>query len=496
MSQMDQSSHSVGTGNPCSSTISSLPVELLQLIFAFAVPPSAYLDWSLCAQQHSPWLLTLRLKKRLIRVCKLWRLLATSMLYEEVALRRAGQILALARTIRDDAEIASLIRTITLECYIPLSLLKLATDDLMFILEQSRKLNAVTVTSSYLSSSPEITSLALEKIITNAASRLRSFCCVIHNHSAQFTGPYQLSLNSLQNIVSLTVFTDIFRLSPGLEFHNLEDLNIVVGAQNNLHPLLSWAMPRLTALGLFEAHDSPPPCFDKVLQMHGTKLRTMTFRYIFISRSYNGTRKQYLALTQLCPSLEHLIIDMKGSCEVLIDQPIDLKASLRIDMWTQITEDKMQMFRDTRTAPWTNTRLLDDALYDYQQIPHLLSPESCLDDEDHFHRLFDYVIVQTSREIYRLEQGWDTTNDLSPWELDRIAGYVSDYCPDNDDEDAFSFDSEDFAESTDDDSVDSISSDEGDFILEDRDAVLKTFRDQVDDTDGETDSETMSVRQP
>ncbi|KAF9527353.1 hypothetical protein CPB83DRAFT_895367 [Crepidotus variabilis] len=98
-----------------------LPKEILWLIFQRAIPPKYLLDSFLCAGQDSPWALTLELKKNLTLICRSWYDVATSILYEDVTIRRLPQIKCLLRTLESSSGkgLGKLVKSLELKCFIP-----------------------------------------------------------------------------------------------------------------------------------------------------------------------------------------------------------------------------------------------------------------------------------------------------------------------------------------------------------------------------------------
>lgn len=78
-----------------------LPHEILLVILEATRAPRYQLDPSVtaCHGSNSAWLAELRFRKALILVCKWWSGLATELFYEDIVLRRMGQIIALADTL-------------------------------------------------------------------------------------------------------------------------------------------------------------------------------------------------------------------------------------------------------------------------------------------------------------------------------------------------------------------------------------------------------------
>lgn len=64
----------------------------------------------------SAWCLAQRTKKALILVCKFWR--GTPLLYQEIHLRRIGQVAALPSTLRANTRLGEMIMAINVSCHV------------------------------------------------------------------------------------------------------------------------------------------------------------------------------------------------------------------------------------------------------------------------------------------------------------------------------------------------------------------------------------------
>ncbi len=84
--------------------LETFPTELLLRIFSFAAnnfDPKQ--EPSINDGNSSPWSKDLRVKKRIVRVCKKWRGVALPGLYHRVYLHRVGQLCALVRVLEESA---------------------------------------------------------------------------------------------------------------------------------------------------------------------------------------------------------------------------------------------------------------------------------------------------------------------------------------------------------------------------------------------------------
>ncbi|KAI0757939.1 hypothetical protein C8Q74DRAFT_289204 [Fomes fomentarius] len=92
-----------------------LPHEILLSIFRLTQPHIHQYNTSVILGPRNPWLIQLRTKKALVLVCKAWSAPATVVLYDNIVLRRMGQISALANTLLKHSKLAVLVRSLCLE---------------------------------------------------------------------------------------------------------------------------------------------------------------------------------------------------------------------------------------------------------------------------------------------------------------------------------------------------------------------------------------------
>ena len=118
----------------------SLPPEILLSIFSFAQPegPSYHHHPpSISRGPRNPWLDSLRTKKALVLVCKAWSPPATELLYAGIVLRRMGHISALANTLRENHNLASLVRAVRIDmCVVLTHCTEVVREDFEYILTQ------------------------------------------------------------------------------------------------------------------------------------------------------------------------------------------------------------------------------------------------------------------------------------------------------------------------------------------------------------------------
>ncbi|RPD58026.1 hypothetical protein L226DRAFT_467302 [Lentinus tigrinus ALCF2SS1-7] len=124
-------------------TLAALPAELVLNIFKATVGPLHERDSSIVHGRHNPWLCELRTKLALPLVCRATLTTGMCVLYEDVVIRRMGQIPALARTLRSPTGLGCLIRSIRIDsCPVWTRCSLVVQEDLQFILAQCTALRS------------------------------------------------------------------------------------------------------------------------------------------------------------------------------------------------------------------------------------------------------------------------------------------------------------------------------------------------------------------
>ncbi|KAL1710586.1 hypothetical protein EV121DRAFT_251361, partial [Schizophyllum commune] len=121
-------------------TITDLPSEIMLFIFERAVAPP-FLVSPLYNALETPWLTAMSTKCALSLVSRSWHQTASQVLYRDVGLRSIGLITAFLETLLNARmDLASLVRSITMACYI-------YNDDMRTILLLCRRLHSFSMCS-------------------------------------------------------------------------------------------------------------------------------------------------------------------------------------------------------------------------------------------------------------------------------------------------------------------------------------------------------------
>lgn len=117
----------------------------LRFIFDLTVPPPGLLSHSLVEGPRSPWCRALATLKSITLVSKTWHSVAFPLFYRDIVLRRVGQVVAFARTIRSSPEtFGPLVHTLVVSCEVPDSYLRVTRESFAYILAECPNLKDIS----------------------------------------------------------------------------------------------------------------------------------------------------------------------------------------------------------------------------------------------------------------------------------------------------------------------------------------------------------------
>ncbi|OSC97049.1 hypothetical protein PYCCODRAFT_1204267 [Trametes coccinea BRFM310] len=313
--------------------MAQLPREILLHIFSLTREPVYRSDPSIMQGPHSSWMRSLRTRKALTLTCKAFFGPATAVLYEDIVLRRMGQIPALARTL-DPARTPSartlspLVRSIRIDsCVVWDEYAEVVKEELRSIFEHCTMLQAFSFIPHWLNddswseeqnpviywlldsdTSNHLLQLPLSRGLFDLDLATRSF------EKPSLLQGLHTALASAQQLVSLKLRTTRdpykFEWDEHIKFSRLSlwnltefQLHMADGRQEFVHHIRDWwDMPRLASLTMVTARVPPSPSF---LQAHGEHLTYLHW--------YTGVRlgdESHNKLLKCCPRLEHLVINI------------------------------------------------------------------------------------------------------------------------------------------------------------------------------------------
>lgn len=420
----------------------------LQLIFEKLIPPSGFLDPSLCAGPYSPWCQVLRTKKDFTLVCKAWREAAMPLLYGEITLRRVGQLFALVQTIRN-TEYACMVWSLTLTCHIPDDYKQLVEEGLAYILSHCSNISCLSFASTFadwLPSNPldptEVPDSVLTVVLREVGPRITTFRYdAVRNSSGmqRYTSPMQL-FQSFTSLVSLTLLfpsSSPNQTSTNFQLHVIPDLppihlptleTLTLRYEDDDNYLLSiscnWEMPKLKAITFrphFNYHATRLDLYSQFLHKFGHGIKYLEFGHPFRG-SFQEFADKVPAIFRMCPCLEHLVILNSGLVRsVLPSMFFPSVASYHIDIWLEYPtnysgESFADLFSPDNRFFRPGVRVLDSSLVQLPDLPRLLPPVST-ELGNHapiVHRMLGLCIVETNWCIFRHSPEWDGNWDGLP----------------------------------------------------------------------------------
>ena len=283
-----------------------LPPEILLSIFPRAIPPHALLDTALARGNSSAWCQTLRSIKSILLVSRLWYNVAVSFLYQNICIRRFYQLDFLRATLcgTSSAHLASLVKSIAIECHVPEGNDILFIDHLQAILPRCSSLS--TFAYEYVFKIPSCT---LPVVVPVHITHLRlddnglKFFDIV-NHLESFLLSFHLTLRQ-----------------PNFETKNhnlssLQSLSVQLTHANSKFQVLNtirahWTMPSLQRFTLAIYCFSPPINYYNVepdilgfLVRFGGHLQQL---HICVGESIFRP-ESFKLLLSACPQLQRIIL--------------------------------------------------------------------------------------------------------------------------------------------------------------------------------------------
>ncbi|KAI0762932.1 hypothetical protein C8Q74DRAFT_188884 [Fomes fomentarius] len=314
-----------------------LAPEILLCIFHSVMPSRKYsLDPSLVLGRRSLWVEAMRTKKALALVCKSWHGPAIEFLYEDIVIRRMGQIVALARTLRlENCDFARLIKAIHIDnlAILP-SCIDVVKEDFETIVSRCTMLKEVSLCTEdhfpYLGQADVddtvhefIPTWMITPQIYQQLQRLR-FTATLTDR--QLPVIHRL-LASAVHLVSLTLYNyqvlppESFSSLEPLSLPSLEDLTISTPAD---YVTTKWTLPKLRSLTTFVPGAVP----IDLLRAHGRLLR-----YLHLHSPLWFSPQGLKQLSEHCPTLQHLVLVFPQSLPVEHVALLALPNLCYLDMW-------------------------------------------------------------------------------------------------------------------------------------------------------------------
>lgn len=300
------------------------------------IPSDDDYDLSVRAGPRTAWTLSVSTRKALTSVCKAWYGAASEALYADIALRRMGQINALARTLRSSRAVyapdpSAFIKRIRIAgCTVSSRCARVARADLTYILESSSRLKTFEDRPDPLLETLREDPLDVEKwynpvwfwdhlqgtpggaLAERCASGLQHLAFAelrdeehliyIHHLLLVETHLATVTLGPLW-IEAPTVLPTLSQQTP-ISLPHLTDLQIP-SALLNVEQYTSdiWHLPNLRQLTVLSCHEIPRNALD----LFGKRLK---YLHVVPEPDWKGEFSEgpLSMLRTLCPVLEHLVL--------------------------------------------------------------------------------------------------------------------------------------------------------------------------------------------
>jgi hypothetical protein len=321
---------------------SKLPAEIWRPIFSFATRLTCpiYHDSICLFQYHSPfwppeveyaWMVSLRTRKSLVTVCRMWREWSTEYLYTEIRLRHCESIKHLAKVLQLSAKVKReagrshgwWVREIYVHCLDP----HLISEDENNV---EPALDAYIATGSILAYCDNLVSFVFQSLpegMYNVVSGASSFgltsgiimspsCETIEHLALQQIALVDGALTQIADFCTGLKTLTIARLSPSepLTFNTLKHLTLIVPPKdetfNRLSIPASWKLPNIESLTIimwcttvakFDVSIKP------LLQSCGHQLRGLELLRHHEEKSPNSEMGVLAPLAvAMCPNLSYL----------------------------------------------------------------------------------------------------------------------------------------------------------------------------------------------
>ncbi|KII93029.1 hypothetical protein PLICRDRAFT_87489 [Plicaturopsis crispa FD-325 SS-3] len=394
-----------------------LPVEILRMIFFYALPPANFLDPSPQAGgKYSAWCMTLRTKKAFVLVCRTWWPAAMEALYEEVMFRSPWQIAAFVRTLDlSSFDVESSVRRVGFLCALPTGCTSSIIHELSGVLDRCHKLKSLTWDPCYEEETllRPVGELICPTGLTHLeCGEIVDFLDLISALRGVSSNLLSLAFILPRDVQSESHATQIFQVA----LDRLETLRVRYAQKPIAHAALrlmtsNWTMPCLKRLTV---HSSPPYDDDPLQTLWEVMVtfcrahcqRLEYFRYLpYKVQQYMDFNFQ--PILDVCPVLKHVVIDL--GCYMPIRHPtiqcVDIEVSIEHSDYTRFKYMTFDNALSVENLPsLVSVRLLDQALGHLPEIPYIISPLEGRDEHRESDLEFKYPgvhICYGADKVYR-----------------------------------------------------------------------------------------------
>ncbi|KAI0639774.1 hypothetical protein C8Q77DRAFT_1082805 [Trametes polyzona] len=418
--------------------VGELPYEILLRIFKSARAPRHELDPAVLQGYHSEWLADLRFRKNFIYVCKSWAGPAMDLLYEDIVLRRMGQIIALTNTLTSRhtwrKNLAQRVKIIRMDdclvlwpcadavCEALTTIFTLCTSLRVFEYHPAKHFPTVSslpIGEAIGAFNPawfvDDSSESFQRVFMERLSGLTVLDLAVplscqqavhlHRALASATSLRKLQLSSIK--ISENDRQVLERL-PILDFPHLTELYI---PDDNLpfqdHVSTRWRMPILDRLTTIRTMHFP----GKLLEAHGSHLTYLNLHPPTLGPECKTFSDEELCeALRFCPLLRHVAATMSyyDSLSFIECTKFLVRTPLHLDVWL-FPDSRLAWDRSVPSSPCylENPNVHVRRLYYHgvTDLPTICDPDTPADDSEMF-----VVRVPNHRFVHeRLCVLWDTT---------------------------------------------------------------------------------------
>lgn len=349
------------TARPPPTNLARLPYDVLLPILRASRAPFYQLDPSVAQGPKSPWLAEQRYRKGLLLVCRGWTDAATDLFYEDIVLRRVGQIFALAAALESQKHLARVVKTIRLEsCLVPPACANAARDALRSIFSLCTGLGRFEYhsaehfpTATALPAAGDIYGPFNRAFVDDSldpfqlAYRQRVSTLTVldlamplsYKQAAQLhgllSGAGRLGTLKLRSVRREEGEEDQFKAASVLTLPHLMELYISVSdAHFVAYVSTSWVMPALERLTTLDTRAIP----TALLTAHGLRLRYLhlcpapRYPHHWQWKPANSAGVEHIP--ELCPLIEHLVLYPKPLSPANLVTVLGQKCPRYLDIYT------------------------------------------------------------------------------------------------------------------------------------------------------------------
>ncbi|KAL1669992.1 hypothetical protein GGF50DRAFT_122714 [Schizophyllum commune] len=362
-----------------------LPAEVLSIIFDWAMEPSFLIRPTFATIPSDAWAICMRTKRSLALVCRSWNAVALEFLYRDIGFTSIGQIAAFQESLSNSkGDLASLVRTVTVACYVASYHRPVYYEDLCAILLMCRRLHSFST-------------CIREPLDPSFGYRFQSHLCPIslprcvvnlsindepHLTVAEILPLVKSTSARLQSLdFALTDSIEDHLFERDLEFDCLTAFSLDCPRVDILYMVSRWSTPRLTHLTLssMSLPDAEAP-FLEFLTHNGREIE-----YLHLRDGWSTINESnQLAVQQRCPKLKHLVLSFRMRWTIS-------HASVRwVDIWeppeyTGGAREILSFRHYVRGLPAVfpalrGIRTLDYGLFFMPDLPRILQPTEDIRD--------------------------------------------------------------------------------------------------------------------